>query len=68
MNEKLARIYWQVVTAEGILPAREDGQTLVEYAIVIAVAVLVVLAAIKAFGQAMASLFTRLMQQVTGIG
>jgi len=68
MKARLERIYWQVMASEGIVPAREEGQTLVEYAIVIAVAVLVVLGAIKAFGQAMAALFTRLIQQVTGIG
>ncbi len=68
MKAKVEQIYWQVMASEGIVPAREEGQTLVEYAIVIAVAVLVVLGAIKAFGQAMAALFTRLMQQVTGIG
>jgi Flp pilus assembly pilin Flp len=68
MKARLERIYWQVMASEGVVPARAEGQTLVEYAIVIAVAVLVVLGAIKAFGQAMAALFTRLMQQVTGIG
>ena len=68
MKDKLEQIYWQVLLGEGILPRREEGQALVEYAIVIAVGVLVVLVAIKAFGQALAALVTRLMQQVTGIG
>jgi Flp pilus assembly pilin Flp len=49
------------------IPAREEGQTLLEYAIVIAVAVLVVLGSIKAFGTSLGNLFNNLIAQVTGI-
>ena len=49
------------------IPAREEGQTLLEYAIVIAVAVLVVLGSIKAFGTSLGNLFNSLIAQVTGI-
>ena len=46
----------------------DSGQSLLEYAIAIAVAVLVVMGAVKLFGEAMADLFTRLIGLVQGIG
>jgi hypothetical protein len=68
MRQRLERIYRQIGTAPNGLPEREEGQTLVEYAIVIMVAVMVVLAAVRGFGQTLASLFTRMIGQVSGIG
>jgi hypothetical protein len=46
----------------------ESGQALLEYAIALAVAVLVVMGSVKLFGQAMADMFTRLIGLVAGIG
>ena len=68
MDQRIERIYWQVVATGGALPTREEGQSLVEYAMILAVGVLVVLAAVKGFGNSLAALFTRLIGQVTGIG
>jgi Flp pilus assembly pilin Flp len=46
----------------------ESGQALLEYAIAIAVAVLVVMGSVKLFGQAISDMFTRLIGLVQGIG
>ena len=69
-NAMWTRLRWligEVLRGEGALPRREEGQTLLEYAIVIAVAVLVVLGSIKAFGMSLGNLFNSLIAQVTGI-
>ncbi len=65
--ERIERLYWEVLLSGGQLPPREEGQTLVEYAIAGSVAVLIVMVAVKAFGAALAAVFTRLIQQVQGI-
>ncbi len=65
--ERVVRLYWEVVLSGGKLPRREEGQTLVEYAIAASVAVLIVMVGVKAFGSALVAVFNRLMQQVQGI-
>lgn len=58
-------------TSERSAPGRtpgERGQALLEYAIAVAVAVLVVMGSVKLFGQAMADMFSRLIGLVQGIG
>ncbi len=65
--QRVERLYWEVVLSGGKLPRREEGQTLVEYAIAGSVAVLIVMVAVKAFGTALAAVFTRLISQVQGI-
>lgn len=64
------RLQWligEIMRGEVSFLEREEGQTLLEYAIVIAVAVLIVLGSIKAFGTSLANLFNNLISQVTGI-
>jgi Flp pilus assembly pilin Flp len=68
MREQLMRMYVQAVARAGALPEREEGQGLVEYALILLVAVLIVMGAVKGFGNTLAGLFTRLIGQVAGIG
>lgn len=48
--------------------ARERAQSLVEYAIGVAVIAIVALGAVQAFGGGVGQLFTRLLGRVSGIG
>jgi Flp pilus assembly pilin Flp len=68
MRERLMRVYIQAVARAGALPSREEGQGLVEYALILLVAVLIVMGAVKGFGTTLGNLFTRLIGQVAGIG
>jgi Flp pilus assembly pilin Flp len=74
MHGDLALLRWRFRTLErgvsrlGIELRCESGQALLEYAIAIAVAVLVVMGSVKLFGQAMADMFTRLIGLVQGVG
>ena len=47
---------------------REAAQSLVEYAIGVAVIAIVALGAVQAFGGGVGALFTRLLNRVAGIG
>ncbi len=67
VRARFERLYWEVMLSGGQVPPIEEGQTLVEYAIAGSVAVLIVMVAVKAFGTALAAVFTRLIAQVQGI-
>lgn len=47
---------------------REEGQSLVEYAIAVALIAVAAMAAIQALGGGIANLFTRLLGHIQGIG
>lgn len=53
---------------EGVATTREAAQSLVEYAIGIAVIAILALGAVQAFGGGVAALFTRLLGRVSGLG
>lgn len=46
----------------------EEGQSLVEYAIAVALIAVVAMGAIQALGGGIANLFTRLLGRISGIG
>ena len=48
--------------------SREEGQGMVEYAIIGAVVAIAALAAVQAFGQGIAAVFTNLLGKVQGLG
>lgn len=45
-----------------------EGQTLVEFGIVVALVALAAMAAVKLFGTEIANMFGRLLQKITGVG
>jgi len=45
-----------------------EGQTLVEFGIVVALVALAALAAVKLFGTEIGNMFNRLIQKITGVG
>lgn len=51
-----------------VLKAKEKAQSLVEYAIGVAVIAIVALSAVQAFGGGVGALFTRLLGRVAGLG
>ena len=48
--------------------AREAGQSLVEYALAVALIAVACLAAIQALGGGISALFTRILGQIAGVG
>ncbi len=51
-----------------VVRTREKAQSLVEYAIGVAVIAIVALGAVQAFGGGVGALFTRLLNRVAGLG
>ena len=50
------------------LPARERGQSMVEYAIVAALIAVVAMAAVQALGGGIAGVFTNILSRIQSIG
>jgi Flp pilus assembly pilin Flp len=48
--------------------AREAGQSLVEYAVAVALIAVVAMGAVQALGGGIAAVFTRILGQIAGIG
>ncbi len=71
LKDRAGRAWMQVRSASQTLPGRaggEEGQSLVEYAIAVALIAVAAMAAIQALGGGIAAMFTRLLGRITGLG
>ena len=50
------------------LRTEERGQSMVEYAIVVALVAVIAMAAVQAFGQGISQVFQQLLSQITSLG
>ena len=77
----VAMLAWSILRGIWRAPARlsqfrqrrraargREGQTLVEFGIVVALVALAAMAAVKLFGTEIANMFGRLLQKITGVG
>ena len=80
MHARLARISWQVqvtfLSLVALLVTRlhtrltraATGQSMVEYALVVAFVAVAVMVVVKLFGEAITGVFNRLIQRLQGVG
>lgn len=70
MSSRVNRLLLRAQNATHALrgKASEKGQSLVEYAIAVALIAVVAMGAIQALGGGIANLFTRLLGRISGIG
>ena len=71
MDDRLLVVtVWLVVRLEDVRDRlrRESGQSMVEYAIVVALIALIAMAAVQAFGNGIAQVFQQLLSKITSLG
>ncbi len=71
LNDRANRAWLRLESAAYRLREKtgeEEGQSLVEYAIAVALIALAAMAAIQALGGGIAAMFTRLLGRITGLG
>lgn len=72
MQSRLRALYvgstiW-LMTIGRVLRSKAGGQSMVEYAIVVALVAIVAMAAVQSFGQGISQVFQQLLSQITSLG
>ncbi len=71
MNDRASQVWLRLRSASRVLRVRgsgEEGQSLVEYAIAVALIAVAAMAAIQGLGNGIAGMFSRLLGRITGLG